>query len=85
VAYGGIPYALEQGIFGSVSGKNFCNSGNVIIEHGSVRADAQPAQSMTTPPQKISVDVRFAPNSDRNADIAEGPLGANSGLMHCSK
>jgi hypothetical protein len=33
VVYGGIPYAIEQGILGSVSGKNYCNSGNVIIEH----------------------------------------------------
>jgi hypothetical protein len=30
-------------------------------------------------------DVRFPPDSDRTADIAGGPVGANTGLMQCSK
>jgi hypothetical protein len=32
---------------------------------------------MTTHPRNISLDVRFASDSDRNADIAEGPRCAD--------
>jgi hypothetical protein len=38
-----------------VSGKNFCKSGNAIIDHDRVGTDAQQAQSM------IPLDVRFTP------------------------
>jgi hypothetical protein len=51
----------------------------VIIDHDRVGTDAQQAQSM------ISLDVRFASDSDRNADIVEGPQRAKSGLMQRSK
>jgi hypothetical protein len=36
------------------------------------------AQSKTTHPRKISLDVRFGSDSDRSADIAEGPLCADT-------
>jgi hypothetical protein len=31
------------------------------------------------------LDVRFAPDSDRTADMPKRPFSANTGLMHCSK
>jgi hypothetical protein len=35
-------------------------------------------------PDQGAFDVRYAPDSGANADIADGPSRATSGLMHCS-